>query len=201
MTGAALQRLVLGPLGIADARIAESRDDLACVEMGEAASYHPGWVFHGLMVGPLHQAALLLARLMTGTLLPRELLAQMRSPLDLGPWAGLGYGLGLGGDHDVRHARRRPHRQGARQRDRRLSRRRTRADGRGVHHRGRPHERRTCGVRGAARLTPRKAMHRANGRAGRVGRCAGCARARHGALEDASAPSADKRAEPGRKHV
>jgi CubicO group peptidase (beta-lactamase class C family) len=93
--GAALQRLVLGPLGMDGARIAARPDDLAGVEMGEAASYHPGWVYHGLMVGPLRQAALLLARLMTGTLLPRELLVQMRSPLDLGPWAGLGYGLGL----------------------------------------------------------------------------------------------------------
>jgi CubicO group peptidase (beta-lactamase class C family) len=93
--GAALQRLVLAPLGIEGARIVASPGDLAGVAMGDAASYHPGWVYHGLMVGPLHQAPLLLARLMTGTLLPPELLAQMRSPLDLGPWAGLGYGLGL----------------------------------------------------------------------------------------------------------
>jgi hypothetical protein len=86
---------VIAPLGIEGVRIVVSPGDLAGVAMGDAASYHPGWVYHGLMVGPLHQAPLILAGLMTGTLLPRELLAQMRSPLDLGPWAGIGYGLGL----------------------------------------------------------------------------------------------------------
>lgn len=93
--GAALRRLVLAPLGIEGARIVASRGDLAGVEMGEAASYHPGWVYHGLMVGPLQQAALLLARLKAGPLLPAALQEQMRSPVDLGPWAGPGYGLGL----------------------------------------------------------------------------------------------------------
>jgi CubicO group peptidase (beta-lactamase class C family) len=93
--GAALARLVLAPLGIDDARVVVTPDDLAGVEMGNAASYHPGWVYHGLMVGRLEQAALLLARLMTASLLPRELLAQMCSGVDLGAWAGPRYGLGL----------------------------------------------------------------------------------------------------------
>ncbi len=91
----ALRRLVLEPLGIAGARIAESPDDLVGVEMGDGASYHPGWVYHGLLIGPLDQAALLLARLMTGKLLPGGLLDAMRAPLDTGPWAGPGYGLGV----------------------------------------------------------------------------------------------------------
>jgi len=93
--GTALQRLVLAPLGIESARIVAAPRDLAGVEMGEAASYHPGWVYHGLMVGPLREAVLLLARLMAGALLPPGLMMQMRASVDLGPWAGLGYGLGL----------------------------------------------------------------------------------------------------------
>ena len=94
--GAALTRLVLRPLGIESARIAEGPDDLVGVFMGEASAYHPGWVYHGLMVGQLDESALLLARLMTGTLLPHDLLEQMRFAHDLGsPWSTPGYGLGL----------------------------------------------------------------------------------------------------------
>jgi CubicO group peptidase (beta-lactamase class C family) len=92
---AALKRLVLGPLGIESARIATTPADLAHVVMGTASSYHPGWVYHGLMVGPLDEAAVLLSRLMTGTLLPADLLEQMRLPHPMGAWNGPGYGLGL----------------------------------------------------------------------------------------------------------
>jgi CubicO group peptidase (beta-lactamase class C family) len=49
--GIALTQLVLRPLGIENARIAEAPDDLLGVFMGDAGSYHPGWVYHGLMVG------------------------------------------------------------------------------------------------------------------------------------------------------
>ena len=35
------------------------------VAMGDACVYHPGWVYHGLLVGRLPDAALLLDRLMT----------------------------------------------------------------------------------------------------------------------------------------
>jgi CubicO group peptidase (beta-lactamase class C family) len=104
--GAALSRLVLRPLGIEDARLARVRADLDGVSMGIGA-YHPGWVYHGLIVGPLRDAALLLDRLMTGALLPTDLLAQMRDahPLDVSgqrhqghqarPWRTPAYGLGL----------------------------------------------------------------------------------------------------------
>ena len=49
--GVALTRLVLRPLEVASARIAGVPDDLIGVFMGNAASYHPDWVYHGLMVG------------------------------------------------------------------------------------------------------------------------------------------------------
>jgi CubicO group peptidase (beta-lactamase class C family) len=99
--GAVLSRLVLHPLGIKSARIVETRDDLADVFTGTAGFYHPGWVYHGLMVGRLDEAAVLLHRLLTGSLLPDYLLDQMRAALALGglfpgrPWSAPGYGLGL----------------------------------------------------------------------------------------------------------
>jgi CubicO group peptidase (beta-lactamase class C family) len=107
--GAALSRLVLRPLGIEEARLARVRADLDGVTMG-IRSYHPAWVYHGLLVGPLREGALLLDRLMTGALLPADLLAQqMRDahPLDVSgqghqrdqarPWRAPAYGLGLMG--------------------------------------------------------------------------------------------------------
>ena len=35
--------------------------------MGSAEGYHPGWVYHGLLVGPVEDAALLLDRLLAVT--------------------------------------------------------------------------------------------------------------------------------------
>ena len=96
--GETLDRLVLQPLGLKQARLAETPADLASVEMGSAFGYHPGWVYHGLLVGPLSEAGLLLDRL--SRLLPPSRLAAMRtltplpqfaSPLHPAP----SYGLGL----------------------------------------------------------------------------------------------------------
>src|SRR5262245_3247271 len=99
--GTALRRLVLHPLGIDTARIARLPAELDGVAMG-VSSYHPGWVYHGLLVGLLRDAALLLHRLLTRDLLPRELIAQMCDaepvggpPLPGRPWREPGYGLGL----------------------------------------------------------------------------------------------------------
>lgn len=104
MTGsdlnAALQRLVLAPLGIVSARIAQERADLDHVAMGSAQGYHPGWVYHGLLVGTVADAALLLDRLLEGSLLTPELLQEMLTPFVLPgpvpgrPWQIPGYGLG-----------------------------------------------------------------------------------------------------------
>jgi CubicO group peptidase (beta-lactamase class C family) len=96
----ALRTLVLAPLGVAGPRIALTRADLVDVTMG-GVSYHPGWVYHGLMVGRVADAALLLDRLLTDDLLPAELLAAMRDghglggPVENRPWAAPAYGLGV----------------------------------------------------------------------------------------------------------
>lgn len=97
----ALQRKVFAPLGIDGPRVALSREDLTGVATGEAQLYHPGWVYHGLVVGQLDHAALTLDRLLTGHLLPPDLRAVMRDahalggPIDGRPWRTAGYGLGL----------------------------------------------------------------------------------------------------------
>jgi len=97
--GAALDRLVLQPLDIAHARFAATRTDLDGV--AGMRGYDPRWVYHGLLVGPLADAALLLHRLMAGKLLPPDLMSAMctRHPLDVPtagrPWLAPGYGLGL----------------------------------------------------------------------------------------------------------
>lgn len=96
----ALRRLVLAPLGIATGRVAFQPNDLTGVERGKAKGYHPGWVYHGLLVGSVEDAALLLHRLVTGNLLPADLLDAMLTPFMLPgpvegrPWTKPGYGLG-----------------------------------------------------------------------------------------------------------
>jgi CubicO group peptidase (beta-lactamase class C family) len=99
--GQAVVRLVLAPLGISHAGFAETPDDLVSIRSGIAAGYHPGWVYHGLLIGPLAAAALLLDRLMTGGLLSPSSLQAMQDGFRLGgpipgrPWQAPSYGLGL----------------------------------------------------------------------------------------------------------
>ncbi|MDB5534926.1 MAG: hypothetical protein JWO28_3241 [Hyphomicrobiales bacterium] len=99
--GTALDDLVLGPLDISAVRLARTPADLAVAAWGNAAQYHPGWVYHGLLIGPAASAALLLHRLLAGTLLPGPLLTTMTTPRPIGgslpdrPWRSTGYGLGL----------------------------------------------------------------------------------------------------------
>jgi CubicO group peptidase (beta-lactamase class C family) len=112
---AALRRLVLDSVGVDDVRLASIPSDLAGVTMGEASSYHPGWVYNGLLVGPVRSAALLLDRLLVTGLLAAELQRQMLEPHIVGgpmearPWKTPGYGLGMmcgeseGGRHFAGH--------------------------------------------------------------------------------------------------
>ena len=99
--GAALSRLVLTPLGIAHAGFARTPEELLGTRWGNAGTYHPGWVYHGLMVGSPAAAALLLDRLLRGDLLSSASLRAMRESFRLGapipgrPWQAPGYGLGL----------------------------------------------------------------------------------------------------------
>jgi CubicO group peptidase (beta-lactamase class C family) len=97
----ALQRRLFAPLGLSQVRLASTPADLHGVCLGDICAYHPGWVYHGLLVGPLSEAALLLERVLTGDLLPDELQQAMQMARALGgaipgrPWASPGYALGL----------------------------------------------------------------------------------------------------------
>lgn len=99
--GTAIARLVLAPLGIANAGFANIPADLAGTRWGNARHYHPGWVYHGLMIGPPAVAALALDRLMRGNLLSPATLRAMQNGFRLGgpipgrPWSAPAYGLGL----------------------------------------------------------------------------------------------------------
>jgi CubicO group peptidase (beta-lactamase class C family) len=97
----ALQGLVCDPLRVRDVQLASERRHLDRIEPGATGSYHPGWVYHGLLVGPLGQAAVLLDRLIRGALLTPDLLVAMQDVYELEgpvagrPWRQPGYGLGL----------------------------------------------------------------------------------------------------------
>jgi len=98
----ALADLVFTPAELSKARLASTPDDLATVSMGDAPDYHPGWVYHGLIVGSATDAARLLCRLLDGHLLEERTLARMleRRPLpqfetDLYPDPAYGMGLML----------------------------------------------------------------------------------------------------------
>lgn len=95
--GEALEQLVFAPAGVSGPRLVLTHEDLASVEMGGAPDYHPGWVYHGLVVGTALDAARLLRALTEGrlarfeTMLERRALPEYRSERDRDP----AYGLGL----------------------------------------------------------------------------------------------------------
>ena len=99
--GPALDRLAFSPLGVTGVAVVAEPADLDATAWGNTRCYHPGWVYHGLLVGPPAAAALFLHRLLAGHLLPPDLLAAMLDAYPLGgavpgrPWTAAGYGLGL----------------------------------------------------------------------------------------------------------
>lgn len=101
-----LRDRVLRPLGLTQARLAESASDLAGVDMN-GVRYDPRWVYHGLLVGPLHEARQLLDGVIAGELLPQRERDAMMSPFSLGepiagrPFKAPAYGLGLMIDNDA----------------------------------------------------------------------------------------------------
>ncbi|WP_068829795.1 serine hydrolase, partial [Pseudomonas sp. BMS12] len=97
----ALAQRALAPLGLKQARLAGTPADLQWVNLGAITVYDPRWVYHGLLVGPLAEAAIWLERLLSGQLLPSGLLQEMQRVKTLGgplagrPWQAPGYALGL----------------------------------------------------------------------------------------------------------
>ncbi len=97
----ALQQLLFAPLGIEGVRLAETPADLAGSAWGNARGYHPGWVYHGLLLGSPDAAALFLDRLIAGEVLPDPLLRDMLTGYPVGgpfpqrPFRVPSYGLGV----------------------------------------------------------------------------------------------------------
>jgi CubicO group peptidase (beta-lactamase class C family) len=98
---ALMRRRLFESLDVRGPRIAGARSDLDHVEMGDAQSYDPSWVYHGLAVGTLRDAATLLHRLLTTEFLPETLRAEMSEGIAVGdpgegrPWRHATYGLGV----------------------------------------------------------------------------------------------------------
>ncbi len=59
---AVIQR-ALSPLGLSNIRFAKTRADLQTTHLGSTSNYDPAWVYHGLLIGSISQAALFLDRL------------------------------------------------------------------------------------------------------------------------------------------
>lgn len=97
----AVSQRALTPLGLSNVRFAKTRADLQATHLGNASNYDPAWVYHGLLIGPVSQAALLLDRLLSADLLSKDLLQEMQAARALGgpipgrPWITPGYGLGV----------------------------------------------------------------------------------------------------------
>lgn len=90
---------VLDPAGAGSTRLAEARADLTGVQ-GLARGYHPGWVYHGLLVGPLSDAARVIRALVAGQLLGDRSLDEMQRLTHLphfrsALWREAAYGAGV----------------------------------------------------------------------------------------------------------
>jgi CubicO group peptidase (beta-lactamase class C family) len=99
--GTALSETLLAPLGLDTVKLARHPADLTDTAWGNARGYHPDWVYHGLLIGTADDAARFLHDLITGKILPPDLLTEMTDAHPLGgplpgrPWLTTGYGLGL----------------------------------------------------------------------------------------------------------
>ncbi len=96
-----LHRLVFGPLNLGSARVVETREDMELSAFETDHGYHPGWVYHGLIMGSVAEAALGLYGLLNGKLLRTHSLNEMLQCYPVGaeipgrPWKTTGYGLGV----------------------------------------------------------------------------------------------------------
>ncbi|MCT8158990.1 serine hydrolase domain-containing protein [Pseudoruegeria sp. SHC-113] len=99
--GAALEALILAPLGLASVRLWEGPTMGRDLHWSAAVGYDPAWVYHGCLIGTARDAVTLLDALLKGDLLPAPLRREMQSAYPVGgalpgrPWERCGYGLGL----------------------------------------------------------------------------------------------------------
>lgn len=88
-------------LGLESVELATTREQFARVYWAGGRRYHPGWVYHGCLIGTAADAARLLHGLFTANLLNAATREQMLVRFPLGgaltgrPWTECGYALGL----------------------------------------------------------------------------------------------------------
>lgn len=96
-----VKALICDPIGLHSIQLATTRQQFTSVHWNGAQRYHPGWVYHGCLIGTAADAARLLHALFTGRLLKAETLDRMLVRYPLGgaiegrPWTECGYALGL----------------------------------------------------------------------------------------------------------
>lgn len=96
-----VKQMICNPLGLNSVKLAVARRDFECVHWAAAESYHPGWVYHGCLIGTAADAAKILHALFMGELLNAPMLTEMLITHPLGgaiegrPWTECGYALGL----------------------------------------------------------------------------------------------------------
>ncbi|WP_230426464.1 serine hydrolase domain-containing protein [Paragemmobacter aquarius] len=89
------------PLGLESLKLASDRKQFSRLHWKAAQRYHPGWVYHGCLIGTPGDAARLLQALFAGQLLQTTSLQQMLTAVPVGgaiegrPWTECGYGLGI----------------------------------------------------------------------------------------------------------
>ncbi|CUH63253.1 D-alanyl-D-alanine carboxypeptidase precursor [Thalassovita gelatinovora] len=93
------RRLAL-PLGVQSVRLARMPRDFSGL-VWDSGGYHPGWVYHGCMMGNAADATRILHGILVGGLLSSNLVDQMTAlhmhggGIEGRPWRRTGYGLGL----------------------------------------------------------------------------------------------------------
>jgi len=99
--GAAIQTLIFDPLDIHSVRLAIEPSDLDDIAWGNKGRYHPGWVYHGLLVSTALDSVRFLKGLMLGQLLPLQLFNITKTGHSIDgtwpdrQWEQARYGLGL----------------------------------------------------------------------------------------------------------
>ena len=92
--------MIARPLALRGVALATTREDFTRLGF-PSAGYHPGWVYHGCLVGTARDALAILRGLVSGELLGPESLRGMYAAHPLGgeipgrPWRTHGYGVGL----------------------------------------------------------------------------------------------------------
>ncbi|NPD20381.1 serine hydrolase domain-containing protein [Alterinioella nitratireducens] len=99
--GRMVARLITGPLGLTSVSLATTPQEFERIHWDSAGGYHPGWVYHGCLMGSAGDAARVLHTVMTGGLISEQSLKKMQTSHFTGgaipgrPWSAIGYGLGL----------------------------------------------------------------------------------------------------------